>query len=1113
MTFAVNNVGKNAQFEKDPVMFSFTTTDGASFSGNVHSYPVNTWTTQTINFALASETEGTIKIGYKAGNTGSGNTPKLVVDYVKAMYNSNYTATLQSAIDRATILNARASDSDLATAITTAQGVLDGADNTVAYQETINSAVTTLRSAITTAAAKVVLLEGENVTFMFENADFESGTPVTVGITTYDYDAATNGTHYSRMQVVEGWTIGENGNAKSAGLYKFDENPFLGSTGASYQAPASGSATGENQALGIVAVWSSIAQYKQACTLPAGSYIIEVPVYNTAGTTAFNKNLIGFVEDGGTEHLATAKTYETGRWIAEKVIFELENETSGYLSLGYKAEHKGSGDMPHLFIDGVKVTYTSPIAAAYQKYQDALDTANDAIGNSDYENVTGNERAALQSAIDATPEATKDAYNSAADALDAAREAFTAAKTNYDALVAAKATVVPDLAYATTAKKAALTDAIAATASTSEEAATKTAAIITALRAYYESNAMAEGVATAVDYSTAVSAANADTNTGWTNGVGTKSEQSYTNADGTTATKYLDGGWASNAPANVDMTRTVEIPAGTYLLTVKARGAIDLTTYTLSIAGKTINLPHANGGSNGVFGNGWEDASVEFESDGTAQTLEVIAQSTANQQWFSMNNFRLIQLSLNEDAYAGTTEYTALNDAIDAAEAKTLGFDEGEYAPYNNVEALTKLAEANAIDQKASLTNLKTTVNALTTYLNDDANWTANNSEVNAIYNGNFALSTANETSGLDLDIPGWTPNGNIRQVIENDVNGTFPALAETTGGKAMFTWDGTFVYGEQSGYELPLNAHTIYELSFKHAGWNGSNNNFYVKVTDDEGAVLPQQTCGKSNNGPQTAGCWNTYTIIFVTGNGGNHKLSMIPSGNSAFTDVTLYKADSQTLTFAEDGSTPKFAAGTYPTVALDREFSTKKRSTMVLPFALTADETSAAFEEVYELDAVEGQSIKLAEATEIAAGKPYLVKAKNTTLSVSGKALDPSTTVSNTEKSDASSTVTFVGRFSPVVLTAADNGNAYVVSNSTLYQVTSNVNVNAYRGYFTVDTTGGVGVKNFVLDFGNGETTSIEALESETRDKVIYNLAGQRVQKAQKGIFIVNGKKVVIK
>ena len=97
--------------------------------------------------------------------------------------------------------------------------------------------------------------------------------------------------------------------------------------------------------------------------------------------------------------------------------------------------------------------------------------------------------------------------------------------------------------------------------------------------------------------------------------------------------------------------------------------------------------------------------------------------------------------------------------------------------------------------------------------------------------------------------------------------------------------------------------------------------------------------------------------------------------------------------------------------------------------------------------------------------------------------------------------------------MVTAAANANAYVVSNSTLYQVTSDVNVKAYRGYFTVDTTGGVGVKNFVLDFGNGETTSIEALESETRDKVIYNLAGQRVQKAQKGIFIVNGKKVVIK
>ena len=433
LIFKVNNVGKNAQFEKDPVMFSFIT-GNSSFSGNVHSYPVNTWTTQTITFALATESEGTIKIGYKGvSNQGSSATPKLVIDYVKAVYNSNYTETLQSTIDRATILNARANDSDLASAITAAQGVLDGANNTVAYQATIDAAVTTLRSAITTAAAKITLLSGENITFMVENADFESSTPVVGGITTYDYDAATNGTSFSRMQVVEGWTIGENGNAKSSGVFEFGTTPFLGSVGTSYQAPASASATGETKALGIVAVWNSTAQYKQNVTLPSGRYEIEIPIYNTAGTTDFAKNLIGFVENGGTEHLATVKTYATGRWITEKLRFDLNSETSGYLSLGYKAANSGSGAMPHLFIDKLTITYTSAENAYAQTRAEALEIYN----SSEYANVVGTEKAALYNIMNpATAPSTVEEYFAAVDNINAAVATFTAAKANYDALVA-----------------------------------------------------------------------------------------------------------------------------------------------------------------------------------------------------------------------------------------------------------------------------------------------------------------------------------------------------------------------------------------------------------------------------------------------------------------------------------------------------------------------------------------------------------------------------------------------------------------------------------------------------------------------------------------------------
>lgn len=454
-------------------------------------------------------------------------------------------------------------------------------------------------------------------------------------------------------------------------------------------------------------------------------------------------------------------------------------------------------------------------------------------------------------------------------------------------------------------------------------------------------------------------------------------------------------------------------------------------------------------------------------------------------EWFSVGDFRLVRL---DATLADATDYDKLIAAISTAEAKTLGFEDGEYAPYSNAAVLTKLAEAKAIDKDVN--NEQSDVQALTNYLDDAANWTANSGDVDAIFNGSFS----SDVEG-DGGLTGWTrtnPWGQQQTGLPGDY------------ATAYYNQPGSLQYGKQGVYTMPLKASQLYKLTFAYRSHDAINPNKGVTVSvknGDEGLASATFPANGSTSD------WKVVDAYFTTGAAGNYVLTLANDGNTWMTGVSLVKAEESELALAANPTKYTY----YQDASFDRTFSTTNYSTLVLPFALTDEEKKAAFEEVYELNAVEGQSIKLAEATEIAAGKPYLVKAKTAKLSVTNKALDPSTTVSNTEQSDASSTVTFVGRFSPVVLTAAANANAYVVSNSTLYQVTSDVTVKAYRGYFTVVTTNGV--KNFVLDFGNGETTSIEALESETGDKVIYNLAGQRVQKAQKGVFIVNGKKVVIK
>ena len=75
---------------------------------------------------------------------------------------------------------------------------------------------------------------------------------------------------------------------------------------------------------------------------------------------------------------------------------------------------------------------------------------------------------------------------------------------------------------------------------------------------------------------------------------------------------------------------------------------------------------------------------------------------------------------------------------------------------------------------------------------------------------------------------------------------------------------------------------------------------------------------------------------------------------------------------------------------------------------------------------------------------------------------------------------------------------------------------------GFYSYTGTGLAGFKAYLenvagikgLTFSFGTTDGIVTVESATKeDAAIYNLAGQRVEKAVKGVYIINGKKVLVK
>ena len=117
-------------------------------------------------------------------------------------------------------------------------------------------------------------------------------------------------------------------------------------------------------------------------------------------------------------------------------------------------------------------------------------------------------------------------------------------------------------------------------------------------------------------------------------------------------------------------------------------------------------------------------------------------------------------------------------------------------------------------------------------------------------------------------------------------------------------------------------------------------------------------------------------------------------------------------------------------------------------------------------------------------------------------------------TESAEAVTGNVFV-RGNGTALTYASNNQVYVlqkVENVVGFYKANNNRVAANRSYVLVPT-GVSGVKAFTFDF-NDLTTEINELDNSTiYNSTIYNLNGQRVSKAKKGLYIINGKKVLVK
>ena len=107
-----------------------------------------------------------------------------------------------------------------------------------------------------------------------------------------------------------------------------------------------------------------------------------------------------------------------------------------------------------------------------------------------------------------------------------------------------------------------------------------------------------------------------------------------------------------------------------------------------------------------------------------------------------------------------------------------------------------------------------------------------------------------------------------------------------------------------------------------------------------------------------------------------------------------------------------------------------------------------------------------------------------------------------------------TFTGTFTTKTFTSSDNTTSrFVATRNELVTPNENSTLKSLRCYFTVPAAAARSLSFDVDEEGN--TTGVADINRETitNNGDFFNLAGQRVAQPTKGLYIVNGKKVVIK
>lgn len=214
---------------------------------------------------------------------------------------------------------------------------------------------------------------------------------------------------------------------------------------------------------------------------------------------------------------------------------------------------------------------------------------------------------------------------------------------------------------------------------------------------------------------------------------------------------------------------------------------------------------------------------------------------------------------------------------------------------------------------------------------------------------------------------------------------------------------------------------------------------------------------------------------------------------------------------------------------ITYTRTFNNTNWQALYVPFEIPYDNIKDDFEVAYindtrqydrDDDGVKEETVieafKITSGT-LEANYPYLIRAKETgekTITVT----DAMLYITEENSIDCSSVYdkyTFTGTYSR--MSSTELTGCYALSGGVWQPVAEGATLGAFRFYLQVESRSGSAqaaqsIKMRVIgEETDDEATSIDEVESADNEQIVYDLAGRRVANPTKGVYIVNGKKML--